>query len=855
MKRIIATSLVSFLLFSALPVSAELETEADDIVIYDSTPELFVLPEIDEVPLFEENESEMETVIISTADDLIKFRDNVNSDIDYSKNKIFKLANNIDLGGIEWEPIGYNDAYSFGDDLNMLRDCSFRGIFDGQGNTISNFKLTDSDYTYMGFFGTVHLGTVRNLNIVDASINYTGTTATQIPEFTGLLCAFSNYATITDCSVNGSISIVNNSAFAQNTTVCAGMISGVGLAKLDNCNAYGSISVNTLTPPYVGGIFGFASTATAEFDAYINNSTSEVDIDIDSISGISAGGIIGRGSDSISEISNCAYALDSEATITAHHTYRAENLSNASVFMGGIAGVNNSNIKNCNVGDITITANAESSATIGGIAGKNEATVDSCTTLADISVDINRSSLKAASSSSIGGVVGGNGATHNTTSDPAPADIIPTIINCNITPDVSIKAESDSGTSTVCGFIAGLAFAPSEIINCTSTASDMEVNSTNAGTYAGGICGLLNGAAAKYCHSSGSLGEKIKSATSTYIGGIAGDANLKYYYTKDTDFGIDSSLFIKTVFYGASIEDCSSDMDITALNSTRIYAGGIVGYLTNNYTENNTTYYIKANRELSVARCSAKGDITVTPDAGAFGGGAVGYSVDGKIYDSYATGNVTSTKDASSSYLGGFVGVIFQNRHNYEQIVATADNCYSTGKVTVPENASKLSYGDFIACTVISPTTKLAPKLTNCYFLESNKQTTISGLTPLSAEELTADNSFTAWDFNDIWKMSELGPILRYEETSFYSHTAENGNIVSLIISKPHNNSKLFAVTYNNEKIIDIKEYDITDENYVNTNFLILPCEIVISDNTRLYLWGGKDFIEPLTDSCITSNL
>ena len=82
------------------------------------------------------------------------------------------LLNDIDLGGMEWTPIG---DYRF----SANRFC---GTFDGQGHTISNFKITkktdknDSNKSSYGFFGNLE-GTVKNLTIAYATVNsyaYTG---------------------------------------------------------------------------------------------------------------------------------------------------------------------------------------------------------------------------------------------------------------------------------------------------------------------------------------------------------------------------------------------------------------------------------------------------------------------------------------------------------------------------------------------------------------------------------------------------------------------------------------------------------------------------------------------------------
>ena len=66
------------------------------------------------------------------------------------------LANDIDLQGAEWEPIG-NEGHAFA------------GTFDGQEHTVSNFKVTEKA-GWAGLFGRVQVGTVNNLNVKNVTI-------------------------------------------------------------------------------------------------------------------------------------------------------------------------------------------------------------------------------------------------------------------------------------------------------------------------------------------------------------------------------------------------------------------------------------------------------------------------------------------------------------------------------------------------------------------------------------------------------------------------------------------------------------------------------------------------------------
>ncbi|MCX5705570.1 MAG: filamentous hemagglutinin N-terminal domain-containing protein, partial [Candidatus Omnitrophica bacterium] len=105
--------------------------------------------------------------------------------------------------------------------------------------------------------------------------------------------------------------------------------------------------------------------------------------------------------------------------------------------------------------------------------------------------------------------------------------------------------------------------------------------------------------------------------------------------------------------------------------------GDPVGTITDSYSRVNVTAYSteagafigmnQGNGE--IRRCYATGNLTMMPGS-LDGGGFVGKNI-AKIYDSYATGNVSAP---GGTNIGGFVG---NNQEGY-----IIDNCYSTGNVT-----------------------------------------------------------------------------------------------------------------------------------------------------------------------------
>jgi hypothetical protein len=190
-------------------------------------------------------------------------------------NATVKLTNDIDLGGMEWTPIG---DYAFNRTV-------FRGTFDGQGYTISNFKITKNtdrtekakDCSY-GLFGNVS-GTIKNLTVDNADIRayaYVGVMVGRMKEG----------AQVINCHVTNSK--VECTYWQVGGIV--GQQNGAGLIK--DC----SISDTTVTgAAAVGGIVGYAMTAAAagEIRAYENCTISNCQLVQEGSFGASYDGLFG----------------------------------------------------------------------------------------------------------------------------------------------------------------------------------------------------------------------------------------------------------------------------------------------------------------------------------------------------------------------------------------------------------------------------------------------------------------------------------------------------------------------------------------------------------------------------------
>ncbi len=221
----------------------------------------------------------------------------------------FELMSDINLQGMNWIPIGFyqNEA-----ELNGAVPHPFRGHFDGNGYTISNFIISKTEWHNCGLFGAIEDSSIVNLNI---SISNTLTAGNQV----GILAGYAEGdIVIRDCSVKG------------------------------NVRARG----------VAGGLVGYLRGGPAQ-QAVIEDCKANVTIDSsssDSGRQISVGGITGQADDAV--------IVDCEVETANNTGARIQGKG----YVGGITGwQNNTDIYNVFVSSGTIGGNGATA--IGGITG------------------------------------------------------------------------------------------------------------------------------------------------------------------------------------------------------------------------------------------------------------------------------------------------------------------------------------------------------------------------------------------------------------------------------------------------------------------------------------------------------
>lgn len=225
----------------------------------------------------------------------------------------------------DWKPIGYN------------AEEMFKGVFDGNGHTICNLGInaTDDDAYYVGLFGIVWGGTIKNLGVLDSNIS----AATYDLDYAGSIAGYVSDGTIINCYNTGTVT---------SDDIVGGIVGyATGSSTIENCHNTGTI----MSADEAGGIVGSLSDAGNISNCYNSGAIMSDD---------EAGGIAGSLSDAGS-ISNCYNA----GTITSDNQ------------AGGIAGSMQYGVAvtNCyNIG--TVIGDSFSCGIVGYISGNG--TITNC---------------------------------------------------------------------------------------------------------------------------------------------------------------------------------------------------------------------------------------------------------------------------------------------------------------------------------------------------------------------------------------------------------------------------------------------------------------------------------------------
>ncbi|MDO4543282.1 MAG: GLUG motif-containing protein [Clostridia bacterium] len=641
----------------------------------------------------------------------------VNTGYNYSDGKYFKLTAHICLNDTtnwqswatsapanEWVVIGASLSYSF------------RGIFDGNGYSVSGIYInktgeTDAD-NCQGLFGYCFSGaTIANLAVRDSYIkghNQVGGVVGYI--FFGTVTNCYNTATISGMRIVGGLVGYNDWHSAVTDCYNTGTVSGTGdvggvvgynsQGTVTTCHNTGNVSSNS----NVGGVLGYNShgTVTTCYNTGTISGTGDV------------GGVVGDNYWN-SSVTNC---------------YNMGTVSGTDS-VGGVVGdcAWNSSVTNCyNIGTVSGTDS------VGGVVGRNyEGTVsncyylDTCGATAGVgsryeSIITNVISLTDAQLQVQENFVGFD--FHNVWAiEPVTGYPYPQFMNgldssygeLSAIWDGSVASGFDSGSGTendpyIIKTAAQLACLASSVNSGTTysdlyieLANDIELNNYDAKNWiVNATPWIAIGTSSNSFH--GNFNGNGFAISGIYIDGL--DNQGLFGYCSEATI---TNISIKDSY----IKGC-------------YYVGGVVGYIFSS----------------TVSDCYNTGTVSSTGDVG----GVVGCIGSSAITNCYNTGMVSGAE-----YVGGVAG-----RYNDSYVAV----CYNTGEVRGIEYVGGVcGTGSVFNCynvgtisgagSYVGAAVGFGSQL-SCYFLEGSGKDNGFG-TALTEAELKLESSFVGFDFYSAW--------------------------------------------------------------------------------------------------------
>ena len=197
----------------------------------------------------------------------------------------FKLMNDINCGEDSWSPIGTGTGNS-----------SFKGIFDGNGKTIT-YKInhTAEGQTSLGLFGYTTNATIRNLNVSGSIVSNTNGGLSS--GGTGTIVGYNTSSTIENCYSNVNMSSTYTGTY---NVIYGGIVGYMNGGSVSYC--FVSSTINGNGKNRVGGIIGHHGSGT------ITHCTFEGTVS----GGTNVGMIVGN-TYTAANITNCHYYVADKA--------------------------------------------------------------------------------------------------------------------------------------------------------------------------------------------------------------------------------------------------------------------------------------------------------------------------------------------------------------------------------------------------------------------------------------------------------------------------------------------------------------------------------------------------------------
>ena len=619
----------------------------------------------------------------------------------------YALVCDIDLGGAEWTPIGTSDD-------------PFTGEFDGNGYTVSNFKITTGRQC-VGLFG-YNKGVIKNLGVENFTVNvsYSGNvyagglvgrnyggsilnsyaagdvsaTSSDSNAYAGGLVGRNDDGSILNSYATGNVSATSSRSSSSSYlyAYAGGLVGSNNGGNITNCYATGNVratSTSSSTNAYAGGLVGSGGS--------ILNSYAAGDVSATGSYNAYAGGLVGSGGSILNSYATGNVRATSTSTSSSHYAYAGGlvgsggSIANSyatgtvsatsyrSAYAGGLVGSGGSIANSYATGNVSATSTAYSTpiyfdyAYAGGLVGYNDGgNITNCYATGNVSATSSISDCSAYA----GGLVGRNDGS---------------ILNSYATGNVSATATSTSTLSSA--YVGGLVGSNSNsgsIMNCYRYSGQTFYRKKGSTTYSTASNTLGTAVSLENFKSPSWVYKNLWTAETEIWDFSNGYPTLDYEYIDSVIITISTAEELERL-QGQTLVlsyELKADIDLGGMEWTpvAIFYGTFDG---NGYTVSNfkittgRTYVGLFGYNVGVIENLGVENFTVNVSySGVSAGGLVG-SNSGSILNSYAAGDVSATSTSYSANAGGLVG------DNSGSIT----NSYATGNVSATGSSNAYAGG------------------------------------------------------------------------------------------------------------------------------------------------------------------
>ena len=523
---------------------------------------------------------------------------------------VWELGSNIDASGTA--------NWNFEADFQGFRPIGesnvFTGTLEGRGFAIND--LTSNWPFQTGLFAVTDSATIRDLTLNNVSVFQSSGFGGEV----GGLIAFSEFTTLENVAVNGSV-IVSNVGFGGSGPTVGGVAGEFQGGSMSNVTFEGSVIVDTFEDQTVsaGGVAGLVSSSTGTMS---NISVADSSVIVEGDGDVYVGGLFGD-LDTVGDAGFTGLSVTNSSILATLDDSAFSSITDSNADVGGVIGrigfpsgaVAVAQSDTVVIADVTQDSDVGATANVGGVVGNMGNALVQAPTAHDVVVDVTTTNFVESAVGGFAGAVGTSG-------------IVDAVAFQPVRGVVTVSADEDSAVGGLVGLNEGqiLNQDGDVVIDVVATDTFLAGSAISVGGSTGVNTNLVFDSFADGSIDVSGLGQFA-------VGGVAGINT----GTVETSFAGFAAPLAITVGSGGS-----------PVITDSLAVGGLVGFSSLGSILGNSS-----NTNITVLA-----DNNLGGDVFSYVGGHVGFIQSGDILGGEAFGSIDVAVTAPGFDVGGFVGTL-----------------------------------------------------------------------------------------------------------------------------------------------------------------------------------------------------